>query len=214
MRKPEPSSARRSAPIASARAGGDDTLRLAYWTKPSTVNNHFGRGATDNDVASLVLEPLAASENTEDYATRLDGKNCLSDLEALALSIVTDAGSTRSVKFFIRGLDTDPEVYFQNTRKHPLHFDFAQRVLGVEGTADQFAADTYAGAGRTQMAGTLVFYPSFSGSARAATPLLVVSVSVAMREPRLPGITNPVRWSSAPIKAYVWLPLLPVSFTP
>lgn len=128
--------------------------------------------AQDADGAALVLEPLAEPENTEDYATRLDGEDCLGDLEALALSIVTDAGSTRSVKFFIRALDTDPEVYFQNTRKHPLHFDFAQRVLGVEGTADQFAADTYAEAGRTQMAGTLVFYPSFSGSARAATPLL------------------------------------------
>lgn len=44
---------------ADARPGRDDTLRFAYWTKPSTVNNHFGRGATDDDVASLVLEPLA-----------------------------------------------------------------------------------------------------------------------------------------------------------
>jgi pyruvate, water dikinase len=124
------------------------------------------------DRTHLVLEPLAAADRTEDYATRLDGKDCLLDLEALALSVVTDAGNTHSVKFYIRGLDTEPEVYFQNTRKHPLHFDFAQQVLGVAGTADQFSAATLAGSDRTALAGALVSYPSFSGSARAATPLL------------------------------------------
>jgi pyruvate, water dikinase len=86
------------------------------------------------------------------------------------MSFSTDLGNSHSVKFYIRDLDTSAKVYLQNTKKHQLHFDFAQEVLGIPGTADQFAADTYTGKDRRAMAGTLIFYPSVSGSAQGATP--------------------------------------------
>lgn len=119
--------------------------------------------------AVVPLHPLPPAQNTADYATRLDGDGCLDALQELAIAIPTDAGLTRSVKFIIRGLTQRPTVYFQNTKRHPLHFDFAQRVLGIAGTADQFTADTQA-ADRDTITGTLIFHPSVAGRARGATP--------------------------------------------
>ena len=117
---------------------------------------------------TVVLPALAAAANTSDYATRLDGEDCLDALAELGITVATDLGTSQSTKFYIRDLDRQPQVYFQNTKKHPLHFDFAQQVLGIPGTADQFAAATYGGEARTAMAGTLIFYPAVSGSTAGA----------------------------------------------
>jgi len=124
---------------------------------------------TVHSSSTISLLPLSASANTLDYATRLDGAGCLDDLQALGVPFRTDVGDSYSVKFYMRDLETDPKVYFQNTRKHPLHFDFAQQVLGIAGTADDFAGETYTGAHRSAMAGTLIFYPSVAGAAEAPT---------------------------------------------
>jgi pyruvate, water dikinase len=118
---------------------------------------------------TLTVSPLAEANNTDDYATRLDGAACLDALEALALSFKSDVGESLSVKFYVRDVASEPEVYFQNTRKYPLHFDFARKVLGVTGTADDFAQNTYTGLDRPAMAGTLIFYPSVHGAAQGAT---------------------------------------------
>ena len=118
---------------------------------------------------TVAIEPLAPGQITDDYATRLDGDNCLDTATALAMSIPTSAGTTYSLKFYIQDIKTQPKVYLQNTKKHPLHYDFAQRVLGVTGSADDFARDTYAGIDRSSMAGTLVSYPSVHGSAEGVT---------------------------------------------
>jgi pyruvate, water dikinase len=126
-------------------------------------------GQTKGSV-KITVSPLAEPDNTPDYATRLDGPDCLVALEELSLPFRSDAGDSYSVKFYIRDLATEPRVYFQNTRKYPLHYEFARNVLGVAGTADQFAADTYAGLERPAMAGTLIFYPSVRGKAHGATP--------------------------------------------
>jgi pyruvate,water dikinase len=118
---------------------------------------------------TLMVSPLAEAESTDDYATRLDGPECLDTLRGLALPFTSDIGESFSVKFYIRHLDREPEVYFQNTRKHPLHFDFARKVLAVAGTADDFAQNTYSGPERLAMAGTLIFYPAVHGGAQGAT---------------------------------------------
>jgi pyruvate,water dikinase len=118
---------------------------------------------------ALTLSPLAEAKSTDDYATRLDGSACLDELKALALPFKSDVGDSYSVKFYVRNVKSDPEVFFQNTQKYPLHFDFARKVLGVTGTADDFAQDTYAGRERPAMAGTLIFYPSVQGGAQGAT---------------------------------------------
>jgi pyruvate,water dikinase len=130
-------------------------------------------GQGDESTITLNVSPLADAENTPDYATRLDGEQCLEALEELALRFESDIGDSYSVKFYIRDLDTEPKVYFQNTSKHPLHFDFARNVLGIAGTADQFAIETYSGLERRAMGGTLIFYPAVHGSARGAIPEVV-----------------------------------------
>jgi pyruvate, water dikinase len=125
--------------------------------------------AGETGSSTLAISPLAEAESTDDYATRLDGPECLDNLQGLALPFASDVGDSFSVKFYIRNLDREPEVYFQNTRKYPLHFDFARKVLGVPGTADDFAQNTYAGRERPAMAGTLIFYPAVHGGAQGAT---------------------------------------------
>jgi pyruvate,water dikinase len=122
------------------------------------------------DPTTITLKTLAASANTADYATRLDGDACLDDLRALGVTFSTDVGESVSVKFFMRDVNAEPKVYFQDTQKHPLHYDFAQRVLGISQSADQFAIETYSGAHRSAMAGTLILYPSVAGVAQGPTP--------------------------------------------
>jgi hypothetical protein len=124
--------------------------------------------SADQD-ATLALTPLAPSEQTADYATGFDGENCLSELMNLAVPFATEVGPSYSVKFYIAGVQSEPRVYFQNTRIHPLHFDFAAEVLGVAETASEFAVHTYSGSERSAMAGTLVFYPAVLAAKTAGT---------------------------------------------
>ena len=150
--------------VTSAGSSFEVTLRSVGNVFSTTMVN-----ASANPPA-IVLAPLAASANTADYATRLDGAGCLDDLQGLGVPFSTDVGDSFSVKFYMRDVRTEPKVYFQNTKKHPLHFDFAQQVLGIPGTADDFAAETYSGADRSAMGGTLIFYPSVAGAAKGVTP--------------------------------------------
>jgi pyruvate, water dikinase len=123
-----------------------------------------------DSTATLVLVPLAPAQINGDYATGFDGDACLDTAQQFSVSFSTDAGLSYSVKFYIQDIKTQPKVYFLNTKKHPLHYDFAQAVLGVTGSATEFAQNTYSGADRTAMGGTLIFYPSVHGSAKGATP--------------------------------------------
>ncbi len=108
----------------------------------------------------IVLQKLAPFERNADYATGFEGEDGLSAFEQMAHEVDTDLGPTQAVKFYISDLGDAPRVFFQNTRKHPLHYDFARRVLGVPLSLSQFEAATYHGEGRAAMAGTLVRYPS------------------------------------------------------
>jgi hypothetical protein len=132
--------------------------------------NAFTSTRIDASGGALIVRvtPLAAGEDSPDYATRLDGPDCLQQLEDLARPLPSELGESLSVKFYIRDLKAEPTIYLQNTKQHPLHFDFARNILGVTGTADDFAQDTYAGLDRPAMAGTLIFYPAVSGQARGA----------------------------------------------
>jgi hypothetical protein len=132
--------------------------------------NAFVSAVVEGAGGSLTLElpPLAPAEETADYATRLDGTSCSRELQELGLPFRSDLGESYSVKFYVRDLETEPRVYFQNTKEHPLHFDFARNVLGIPGTADQFASDTYSGVHRQALAGSLILYPAARGRARGA----------------------------------------------
>jgi hypothetical protein len=168
-----PSSAAAGQPLTCTDGGFDVVTKAgSFDVTLRSVGNGFRTTTVDpsSGTATIALQALAASANTADYATRLDGDGCLDELRALGVLFSTDVGDSYSVKFYMRELKTQPEVYLQNTKKHPLHFDFAQQVLGIPGTADDFAAETYVGADRSAMAGTLIFYPAVSGAAQGATP--------------------------------------------
>jgi pyruvate,water dikinase len=119
--------------------------------------------ASDRD-ASVTLAPLESSSHTADYATGFDGDDCSSELQKLAIPLATEVGTSYSVKFYIAELAGRPRVYFQNTQRHPLHYDFAATVLGVARSATEFALETYSGEDRVAIAGTLVYYPAVLGA--------------------------------------------------
>jgi len=118
----------------------------------------------------ITLQSLAPAEGTGDYATRLDGDACLDLLLQFSVPVPTDVGNSYSVKIYIRDLQTQPKLYFINTKLHPLHYGFVRFTLGIPETEEEFAANTYMGTNRPAMAGTLVFYPAVRGPGQGATP--------------------------------------------
>lgn len=115
-------------------------------------------GATTFHAAS---EPLPAFTSNDDYATGFEATTGAADFERLAVSVPSEAGVSRVVKFLVTGLGgATPEVYFQHTGKHPLHYRFARQVLGQAVTQDEFTAQTYGGEGRANLAGSLVVHPA------------------------------------------------------
>lgn len=119
-------------------------------------------------VAELVVDGLVPFEQDDDLATGFEPEQGLDAFEALAEEVDTDLGPSLVVKFYIDGLDDSPHVYFQNTRAHPLHYEFVRNVLGKPMTLAEFEAATYTGKDRTAMAGTLLYYPT----AQAMCPAL------------------------------------------
>lgn len=148
------------------RISGEERPR--HLTVKSRTNAFVSADVDELARGTITVSPLAEAKLTEDYATRLDGADCLERLRGLAIRFDSELGSGASVKVYVRHLRAEPEVYFQNTEKHPLHFDFARRALGVTGTADQFAQNTYAGLDRDALGATLVFYPEPRGDAQGA----------------------------------------------
>ena len=106
----------------------------------------------------VTLEALSSFESTDNFATGFE-EGGVSPFEALSYRLVGELGRVAVVKFYIPDVTADePTVYFQNTPKHPLHYDFARNVLGVTLTNTQFAAETYIGEDRSGMAGTILWY--------------------------------------------------------
>jgi hypothetical protein len=108
---------------------------------------------------AIDLARLPAFEANADYRTGFDPKTAQADFVALAEATRGALGSTQSVKFYITGLRSTPRVYFQNTRLHPAHYDFAHDVLGSVLSRGEFNQLTYYGADRDALGGTLTFAP-------------------------------------------------------
>jgi hypothetical protein len=136
------------------RGGASASLLTVKATGLSSQTRKLG----DITGAGLVLEPLPPFVQNEHYATGFAADQ-RTRFEQMAHTAVTELGPSLSVKFYLRKLDTTPEVYFQDTKKYPLHYAFAWKVLNFQGSLTAFEAATYHGADRTAMAGTLVLYP-------------------------------------------------------
>ncbi len=115
---------------------------------------------------SIQLSALEPFETTENLATGLGPSGGVDAFEALAAPVETELGLSQSVKFIITDLAAEPHVYLQNTRKHPLHYDFARTVLGMPLSLSEFESAAYHGADRDILAGTLVAYPELQFESR------------------------------------------------
>lgn len=118
-------------------------------------------------VAEIQLEALAAFSQSADYATGFNADAGRSKFDDLAVAADTELGPSDLVKFYIHDIAGEPEVYFQNTKTHPLHYTFARDVVGVPKTREEFEESTYHGADRADMAGTLSSYPGLSAPSEA-----------------------------------------------
>ncbi len=159
-----------ASPLAVCEPGG---VRVATASAVHLVVKALGFANAERDLDAhataavpLALTALPAPVQNDDYATAF-GASDGARFEAMAIHVQTELGPTSAVKFFVTDLTGPaPTVYFQNTAAHPLHYTFARDVLGLPGTIADFERATYHGAARTQAAGTLVRYDTFS--ARAA----------------------------------------------
>ena len=81
--------------------------------------------------------------------------------QKMAYTTKTEMGTSYLVKFVITGFNTDsPEVHFMNTRTYPIHYDFAQIVLGDTRSVFVFEQETYFTTEKNTVAGTLAYYAS------------------------------------------------------
>jgi hypothetical protein len=131
--------------------------------------HHFERrqlseSDVQNGALDVKLVPLPTAELTADYATGFSSAEAAeAAFSSLAVSGPTELGRARSVKFYIAELTSEPKVYFQNTRRYPLHYEFANRVLHVVTSPQEFERSVYHGDSRIAAAGTLVDYPELDG---------------------------------------------------
>lgn len=126
------------------------------------------------DFAPTALAPF---ERTDDYATGFAADG-LEDFRSLSYPSDTELGPSHLVKFLITGWQGTPQVYFQDTQKHPLHYDFAREVLGVPLTSTEFEAQTYRGLDRAFVAGTLVLYDTVRADSVALGETLEAPVAL------------------------------------
>jgi hypothetical protein len=129
--------------------------------------------------ASVVtLGALPAFEATADFRTGVTAEDGIEAFRALAFRAQTDLGAAEIVKFCIRDVGGRGDVYFQNTRRHLLHFNFARQFMGFPGSQTDFYRAAYQGEGRTWMAGSLIYYPAAAAESAALGGLLTAPVAL------------------------------------
>jgi hypothetical protein len=108
---------------------------------------------------TVQLPSLLPPVVNDDYATALTEEGAEEVFDTLGFQADTELGPALALKFYIDDIQGTPRVYFQNTHKYSLHYEFVYHVLGRKITRQQFDQETYEGADRTGMAGTIVWYP-------------------------------------------------------
>lgn len=142
------------------------------------LGNTCAAGRTCTSGSEIGLTPLSAFEHTGDYDTGFDVDSGRVQFAQAAVSEQTELGATEVVKFYIANIQSAPNVYFQNTKLHPLHYTFARDVLKQPGTLTQFENETYHGIDRKAIAGTVLFRPNVHVESAALGAWLTAPVSV------------------------------------
>ncbi len=152
--------------VPAASSYGLTVKALGYRTLRTTVAPAWGPavagpscGPRSDAPVAVALVALPALEATADYRTGFDDAGGLDAFTALAFPAVDDLGPALVLKFFADWADGETRVWFQDTRKHPIHYDFVQRVLKRPVSRSQFEEDTYVREDRTQAAGSLIWRP-------------------------------------------------------
>lgn len=112
-----------------------------------------------------ILMPLPTPETNNDYATGFNFEQGLDDFLSKGFASNTELGKAVVVKFYIDSLRENPVVYFQNTKRHPIHYNFVRDVLGKAISSTDFVQKTYQGEDRTAMAGSILYYPELTTQA-------------------------------------------------
>lgn len=133
----------------------------------ATPDSGPAHAGTNGEVGTVLLEPLDPFVANDDYCTGFGAEEGAGAYRQMAYPSETELGPAYALKFYIANIQKQPQVYFQNTRKHAIHYDFAHEVLGIPFSRQEFAARTYSGVARSALAGTLVYYPSLAWSSSA-----------------------------------------------
>jgi pyruvate,water dikinase len=161
----------RGVAIESPEAGSTLTVKAPGY---GFVSTQVTAAQIEQERIEIPLSALAAFETTSSYRTGFDREGGAEAFAALAVETQTEFGPARSVKFYVSSFDQTPQVYFQNTRRYPLHYDFARFVLGEAASRAIFEQKTYHGEDRTALAGTLIYYPELEfqhGSSALSAPI-------------------------------------------
>lgn len=127
-----------------------------------TARAEYSRKANGTNPLRVHLQRLDSAFATQDFATVFPPEGGRERFISMAVQGSGETGTTYTVKFYIDRFDSAPVVYFQNTLRHPLHFNFVRDVLGRPWTLDEFEERTYHGGNRSAMAGSLVWRTRFS----------------------------------------------------
>src|SRR5690606_24857237 len=101
------------------------------------------------------------SNSLEDWTSDIQDKSTFNSLSVL--DDTSGAIGFRSLKFLIKNVHTEnPEICFINTNKYQYHYDFADRVLNLGISLEEFNRKTYFTDSRTFLAGTILAYENFT----------------------------------------------------
>ena len=132
-------------------------------TKTDTSKTDTSKADTSKTDSVPELRPDFI-QNEEEY-TGFYKEDGYAAFQKMAYTAKTEMGTSYLVKFVITGFDTDsPEVHFMNTQRYPIHYDFAQIVLGDTRSVFEFERETYFTTEKNTVAGTLAYYASLDST--------------------------------------------------
>lgn len=126
-----------------------------------TFRTTLNPGTDDHEELVADLVPVPDFVVNDDYATGFNARDGLETFERMSVAVPGESGVQRAIKFYIDDIRGSPQVYFQNTNRHPLHYNFVRNVLGRAIPIQEYEESTYHGSDRTAMAGTVVWYEGY-----------------------------------------------------